>query len=101
MSLLVVTAIAVAIVLGYKTRINIGLFAIAFAYLIGSFVMGMSPSEVINLWPLKIFFIIFSVCLFYSFAIVNGTLEKLSEHLLYSCRKVPICCPMPSLLLPP
>ncbi|MGS0942981.1 SLC13 family permease [Pseudomonas luteola] len=93
MSLLVVTAIAVAIVLGYKTRINIGLFAIAFAYLIGSFVMGMSPSEVINLWPLKIFFIIFSVCLFYSFAIVNGTLEKLSEHLLYSCRKVPYLLP--------
>lgn len=89
MSLIVVGAIVLAIALGYRTRINIGLFAIAFAYLIGCFGMGLSPKEVISLWPLKIFFIIFSVSLFYSFAIINGTLEKLSEHLLYSCRKFP------------
>lgn len=88
-SLIIIAAIVAAIVLGYKTKINIGLFAIAFAYIIGSFVLGLSPSEVISMWPLKMFFIIFSVCLFYSFAIVNGTLEKLSEHLLYSCRNFP------------
>lgn len=92
-SFIVVAAIIAAIALGYKTRINIGLFAIAFAYLIGCFVMGLSPSEVIGMWPLKMFFIIFAVCLFYSFAIVNGTLEKLSEHLLYRCRNVPHLLP--------
>ena len=63
MSLLVVAAIVVAVALGYKTKINIGLFAIAFAYLIGAFGMGLSPSEIIAMWPLKIFFVIFSVCL--------------------------------------
>ena len=93
MSMLVVGAIVVAVALGYKTKINIGLFAIAFAYLIGCFGMGLSPSEVISMWPLKIFFIIFSVCLFYSFATVNGTLEKLAEHLIYHCRSVPQLLP--------
>ncbi|WP_249906860.1 SLC13 family permease [Pseudomonas fulva] len=93
MSIIVVAAIVVAVALGYKTKINIGLFAIAFAYLIGCFGMGLSPSDVINMWPLKIFFIIFSVCLFYSFATVNGTLEKLAEHLIYHCRKVPQLLP--------
>ncbi|WP_339506062.1 SLC13 family permease [Pseudomonas sp. EA_15y_Pfl1_P102] len=93
MSLLVVAAIVVAVALGYKTKINIGLFAIAFAYLIGCYGMGLSPSEVISLWPLKIFFIIFSVCLFYSFATVNGTLEKLAEHLIYRCRSMPQLLP--------
>ncbi|GLH30699.1 MULTISPECIES: SLC13 family permease [Pseudomonas] len=93
MSMLVVAAIVVAVALGYKTKINIGLFAIAFAYLIGCFGMGLSPSEVIGLWPLKIFFVIFSVCLFYSFATVNGTLEKLAEHLIYRCRAVPQLLP--------
>lgn len=93
MSMLVVAAIVVAVALGYKTKINIGLFAIAFAYLIGCFGMGLSPSEVIGMWPVKIFFIIFSVCLFYSFATVNGTLEKLSEHLIYRCRSVPQLLP--------
>ena len=93
MSLLVIAAIVISIALGYKTKINIGLFAIAFAYLIGCFAMGLSPSDVIMMWPLKMFFIIFSVCLFYSFAIVNGTLEKLAEHLLYSCRRFPHLLP--------
>ncbi|MGM8850669.1 SLC13 family permease [Salinicola halophyticus] len=93
MSLLVVGAIVVSIILGYRTRINIGLFAIAFAYLIGCFGLGLSPKEVIAMWPLKIFFIIFSVCLFYSFAIVNGTLEKLAEHLMYRCRHFPHLLP--------
>ncbi len=93
MSIIVVAAIVVAVALGYKTKINIGLFAIAFAYLIGCFGMGLSPSDVISMWPLKIFFIIFSVCLFYSFATVNGTLEKLAEHLIYHCRKMPQLLP--------
>lgn len=47
-SLLVIGAIVAAIVLGYLTRINIGLFSIAFAYLIGCFCLGMSPKEVIH-----------------------------------------------------
>lgn len=55
--------------------------------------MGLSPSEIIGMWPLKIFFVIFSVCLFYSFATVNGTLEKLAGHLLYRCRSVPHLLP--------
>lgn len=93
MSLLVVAAIVVAVALGYKTKINIGLFAIAFAYLLGCFGMGLSPSDVIGMWPLKIFFVIFSVCLFYSFAAVNGTLEKLAEHLIYHCRRMPQLLP--------
>jgi len=93
MSLLVVGAILLSIVLGYKTRINIGLFAIAFAYLLGCFGLGLSPKSVIYMWPLKIFFIIFSVSLFYSFAIINGTLEKLAEHLLYRCRRFPHLLP--------
>lgn len=93
MSLLVVVAIILAVALGYTTKINIGLFAIAFAYLLGCFGMGLSPSEIIGMWPLKIFFVIFSVCLFYSFATVNGTLEKLAGHLLYRCRSVPHLLP--------
>lgn len=63
MTALMLMALAVSIGLGYKTKINIGFFTIAFAYLIGCFGMGLKPSEVIELWPVKIFFIIFlSLC---------------------------------------
>ncbi len=87
-------ALAVSIGLGYKTKINIGFFTIAFAYLIGCFGMGLKPSEVIELWPVKIFFIILSVTLFYNFALANGALEKLASHLLYKCRKFPQFLPL-------
>lgn len=87
-------ALVISIGLGYKTKINIGFFTIAFAYLIGCFGMGLKPSEVIELWPVKIFFIILSVTLFYNFALANGALEKLASHLLYKCRKFPQFLPL-------
>lgn len=87
-------ALAVSIGLGYKTKINIGFFTITFAYLIGCFGMGLKPSEVIELWPVKIFFTILSVTLFYNFALANGALEKLASHLLYKCRKFPQFLPL-------
>lgn len=94
MTALMLMALALSISLGYKTKINIGFFTIAFAYLIGCFGMGLKPSEVIELWPVKIFFIILSVTLFYNFALANGALEKLASHLLYKCRKFPQFLPL-------
>jgi len=94
MTALMLMALVVSIGLGYKTKINIGFFTIAFAYLIGCFGMGLKPSEVIELWPVKIFFIILSVTLFYNFALANGALEKLASHLLYKCRKFPQFLPL-------
>ncbi|KCY47034.1 SLC13 family permease [Acinetobacter nosocomialis] len=94
MTALMLIALAVSIGLGYKTKINIGFFTIVFAYLIGCFGMGLKPSEVIELWPVKIFFIILSVTLFYNFALANGALEKLASHLLYKCRKFPQFLPL-------
>ncbi len=93
LSVIVILAIVVSIGLGYKTKINTGLFAIVFAYLIGSFILQLSPNQIIKMWPLKIFFIILSVCVFYNFATTNGTLEKLSQHLLYRTRKIPLLLP--------
>ena len=94
MTLYVLAAIVICIILGYTTKINIGLFAIAFSYLIGCFGMGLKASEVIELWPLKIFFVIFAVTLFYNFPLSNGALEKLSNHLIYKCRHFPEFLPL-------
>ena len=89
----ILVAIILAVVLGFKTNINVGLFAMAFAYIIGCFFMGMKPVNVLTLWPIKIFFILFSVNLFYSFANVNGTLEKVAMVFLYSFRGRPALWP--------
>lgn len=86
---LIIAAIAISVVIGYKTKFNTGFFAIIFAYLIGCFVIGMKPKDVISGWPVSTMFVIFSVSLFYNFALVNGTLEKTARYLLYVCRKFP------------
>ncbi|HWR06571.1 SLC13 family permease [Sporomusa sp.] len=93
LSLLIVLALLVAIILGFLTEINIGLFAISFAYFIGAFVMKLKPGDIVMMWPLKIFFILFSITLFYNFAIVNGTLEKFAMHLIYKFKQYPMYFP--------
>ena len=94
MTLYILAAIVICIILGYTTKINIGLFAIAFSYLIGCFGMGLKAYEIIELWPLKIFFVIFAVTLFYNFPLANGALEKLCSHLIYKCRHFPALLPL-------
>lgn len=89
LSLIIILSIALAVYLGYKTGHNTGLFCIVFAYFIGCFALGMSPKQLIAQWPTSTMFVILSVSLFYNFAAVNGTLEKLSGSLLYSCRRFP------------
>ena len=47
LNFLIILAIFVAVIIGYKTGFNTGFFAIVFAYLIGGFVMGMTPKDII------------------------------------------------------
>ena len=93
-SLIVILTIVISIFLGYKLKINTGFFAMAFAYIIGCYILNLKSTEVISMWPIRIFYTIFSVSLFYNFAMVNGTLENLSQHLIYSTRKVPYLLPL-------
>lgn len=93
-SLLIILAIVLSIFLGEKFNINTGLIALAFAYLIGCFVLGMSVNELLATWPTQLFLVIFSVSLFFNFAVVNGTLNKLADLLLYKFRKFSLFLPL-------
>jgi di/tricarboxylate transporter len=94
MTAIILLAIVLSIALGYLTKINIGFFAIVFAYLIGAFGLDLSTSDIIDMWPIQIFFVILTVTLFYGFAMVNGTLEKVANRLLFWSRKIPWALPM-------
>lgn len=74
--LIMISAIALAIGIGYRTKINIGLLAIAFSYLIATTLMGLSPKELLHFWPTSLFFTIFSVSLFI-------TLQQLTVLLMF------------------
>lgn len=89
LSAFIIGAIALAVFLGYKTKINTGFFCIIFAYIIGCFFLGLKPKQLIGFWPTNTMFVILAVSLFYNVAAANGTLEKISRSLLYACRKFP------------
>lgn len=93
-SLLIILAIILAVALGFVSKINTGFFAMIFTYIIGCLILDYSTSEITSYWPLSIFFTILGVSLFYNFAVVNGTLESLSAHILYRFRKHPVWIPL-------
>lgn len=97
--ILCLVAIVLVIVIGAKTKTNIGLWAISAAYLIGVFVLKLKPADIITAFPSKIFLMLFSVTLFYGFAILNGALEKTAQKVVYVARNIPWSIPIVLFLL--
>lgn len=91
--IVLICSIILAIVLGFITKINTGLYALLFSYIIGSFFLQIKPSAIIAMWPMNIFFILFSVTFFYNFTINNGTLEKLALNIIYKFGRYPAAFP--------
>lgn len=98
-SLTIGLALAVSIAIGRVRKINIGLVAIPFAYIIGAFFMHIKPSDVIDLWPSHIFFAILAISLFFGFAMANGTLAEIANGLLYRFRAAPVMIFLVSVLI--
>ena len=86
-------SIFLSIYLSKKTKLNTGLFAIAFSYVLGGFLMNMSANELISNFSVKILFLLMSISLFYGYASANGTLEALASRIIYHFRKYPAVLP--------
>ncbi|MDK6232915.1 SLC13 family permease [Aerococcus sp. UMB10185] len=85
-SLIIFGTIILAIAIGERFRLNAGLVAVAFAYLLAVFVFGFTTDQVFALWPIELFMVIFGVSFFFSFAKMNGTLEAVGHHMIYRFR---------------
>jgi Na+/H+ antiporter NhaD/arsenite permease-like protein len=79
-------ALALAIVLSCTTRLNVGLLAIALAWLIGVYAGGLPLADVRAGFPLDIFFTLAGVTLLFSQARVNGTLDIVAHNAMRLCR---------------
>ena len=97
-SILIILSLVVAIILGFIQKVNTGLYAIAFAFIIGIFVMEKSANNIIALWPTRLFFQMFCITFFYGFQRQNGSLEALAKRIVYASRKVPYLIPLALLL---
>ena len=78
--------IALAIVLNYKFGVNMGVTGLAVAWIAGCIVMGLKVKDVVALWPNSVVFQLMSITLFFGFAVVNGTMQAIANHLLYKVR---------------
>ena len=87
-------AIIICIFLEWKWHINMGITACTAAFLIGCFGLGLSPNEIKNMLPVKIIFPITAITTFYGFAMENGTLEKLANHVVWQFRRYPGAIPI-------
>jgi di/tricarboxylate transporter len=79
-------ALALAIVLSCTTRLNVGLLAIALAWIIGVYVGDLPLREVTAGFPVDLFLTLAGVTLLFSQARVNGTLDVVAHNALRLCR---------------
>lgn len=73
-------ALILAIVLSMFSRLNVGLIAIAMAWLIGVYLAGMKPETVMAGFPATLFLMLTGVTLLFACAETNGTLERLAHR---------------------
>lgn len=73
-------ALLVAIALSMASKLNVGVLAMAFAWLIGVYVAGFRPEQVAAGFPSSLFLTLTGVTLLFALADSNGTLERLAHR---------------------
>lgn len=81
---LCIIAIVISILVGWKFKLNTGILAMGFAFVIGICVMGMKANDIIAFWPTTIVFYLLSIALFFNYATENGTMNVLGQKLLHA-----------------
>lgn len=82
----VLLAVVASIAISYFCKVNLGIPALIFAYLIGVFIQGMKVKNIVAMWPTSVVFQLMTITMFFSFAIFNGTLPKVADVIIYRFR---------------
>src|SRR5262245_51603583 len=86
LAVLSVAALALAIAVSCVTTLNVGVLAVALAWIIGVYVGGMPVATVMSGFPSQLFLTLTGMTLLFSLAQCNGTLDRLAHHAVRSCR---------------
>ena len=79
-------ALVLAIVLSCTSRLNVGLLALALAWIIGVYVGDLPLREVTAGFPIDLFLTLAGVTLLFAQAHVNGTLDIVAHNAMRLCR---------------
>jgi Na+/H+ antiporter NhaD/arsenite permease-like protein len=81
-----VCALALAVFVSCVSRLNVGVLAIALAWIVGVYIGGMPVSAIMSGFPSQLFLTLTGVTLLFALAQSNGTLERLTVHAVRLCR---------------
>jgi Na+/H+ antiporter NhaD/arsenite permease-like protein len=81
-----VAALVVAILVSCFTTLNVGVLAIALAWIVGVYVGKLPVATVMSGFPSQLFLTLTGVTLLFTLAQVNGTLDRLAHHAVRACR---------------
>jgi Na+/H+ antiporter NhaD/arsenite permease-like protein len=74
------------IILSCTTKLNVGVVAIAIAWVIGVYMGGLKVDEIASGFPVQLFLTLVGMTLLFSQAQLNGTLDKLAHKAVVGCR---------------
>ena len=72
-------ALVVAIIVSCFTQLNVGVLALALAWIVGVYVGGMSLNDVLSGFPVQLFLTLAGVTLLFTQAQLNGTLDRVAH----------------------
>src|SRR4029079_9251541 len=81
-----VIALSLAILVSCVTTLNVGVLAIAMAWIVGVYIGNIPLNTVIAGFPTPLFLTLVGVTLLFTLAQSNGTLDKLAHHAVRLCR---------------
>ncbi len=81
-----IAALVLAVGLSFTTAINVGIVAMAMAWIIGVYMAGMPLEEVLGGFPTPLLVTLVGVTLLFSIAQCNGTLERITGRAVGVCR---------------
>jgi Na+/H+ antiporter NhaD/arsenite permease-like protein len=81
-----VAALVLAIIVSCVTSLNVGVLAVALAWIVGVYIGGMPVSTVMGGFPSQLFLTLAGVTLLFTIAQCNGTLDRLAHRAVLGCR---------------
>jgi di/tricarboxylate transporter len=81
-----VGALALAVVVSCVSPLNVGVLAVALAWIVGVYIGGLSVNVVMGGFPSQLFLTLTGVTLLFAHAQSNGTLERITRHAVAICR---------------
>jgi di/tricarboxylate transporter len=86
LALISVCALALAVIVSCVSTLNVGVLAVALAWIVGVYLGGIPVNTVMAGFPSQLFLTLTGVTLLFSLAQINGTLLRLTHHAVRICR---------------